>query len=133
MRDILNLLENILTEENLGAPQIPASSLSKVTNPKTGKFFTRPELFLFKVKTGSPFTLNDGTGEVVIDPKEARNVATWITKGPKGPAGSILLRTMDGGTVKNTELLKTVEFGSKESETIKLKGSDIFDVTDQEV
>ena len=133
MRDILNLLENILTEENLGAPQIPASSLSKVTNPKTGKFFTRPELFLFKVKTGSPFTLNDGTGEVVIDPKEARNVAAWITKGPKGPAGSIPLRTIDGGTVKNTELLKTVEFGSKESETIKLKGSDIFDVTDQEV
>jgi hypothetical protein len=132
MRDILNLLENILTEETLGAPQIPASSLSKVTNPKTGKFLTRPELFLFKVKTGSPFTLIAG-GEVVIDPKEASNVAAWITKGPKGPAGSIALRTLDGETVKNTELLKTVEFGSKESETIKLKGSDIFDTTDQEV
>ena len=133
MRDILDLIDSVLTEETLGAPQIPASSLSKVTNPKTGKFFTRPELFLFKVKTGSPFTLSDGSGEVVIDPKEARNVSAWITKGPKGPAGSIPLRTIDGGTVKNTELLKTVEFGSKESETIKLKGSDIFDVTDQEV
>jgi hypothetical protein len=52
MRDILNLLDSVLTEETLGAPQIPASSLSKVINPKTGKFFTRPELFLFKVKTG---------------------------------------------------------------------------------
>jgi hypothetical protein len=132
MRDILNLLDNLLTEENLGAPQIPASSLSKVTNPRTGKLLTRPELFLLKVKTGSPFTLTTG-GEVVIDAKEASNVAAWITKGPKGPAGSIALRTVDGETVKNTELLKTVEFGSKESETIKLKGSDIFDTTDQEV
>jgi hypothetical protein len=70
---------------------------------------------------------------VVIDPTEAKKVAAWIKSSPKGPAGSIPLRTADGGTVKNTELLKTIEFGSKESETIKLKGSDIFDVTDQEV
>ena len=132
MRDILNLLDTILTEANLGAPEIPATSYSKVANPANGKFLTRPELFLQKVKTGSPFTLISG-GEVTIDPKEAKNVAAWIKSGPKGPAGSITLRTLDGDTVKNTELLKTVEFGSKESETIKLKGSDIFDTSDQEV
>jgi hypothetical protein len=133
MRDILNLLDSVLTEASLGADQIPATSLSKVADPKTGKLLTRPELFLFKVKTGSPFTLKDGSGDVVIDPTEANKVAAWIKSSPKGPAGSIPLRTADGGTVKNTELLKTIEFGSKESETIKLKGSDIFDVTDQEV
>jgi len=126
MRDILNLLDNLLVEANLGAPEIPAAKLSAVPNPKTGKPYTRPELFLVKVKTGSPFTLISG-GEVVIDPKEARAVAQWIASGPKGPKGSITLRTQDGGTVKNTELLKTIEFGSKEAENIKIKGSDVFD------
>ena len=132
MRDILNLLDTILTEANLGAPEIPASSYSKVNNPATGKFFTRPELFLQKVKSKSPFTLIKG-GEVVVDPAAAPDVEAWIKSGPKGPKGTIFLNTIDGGQVKNTDLLKTVEFGSKESETIKLKGSDIFDVTDQEV
>ena len=126
MRDILNLLDNLLVEANLGAPEIPAAKLSAVPNPKTGKPYTRPELFLVKVKTGSPFTLISGE-EVVIDPKEARAVAQWIVSGPKGPKGSITLRTQDGGTVKNTELLKTIEFGSKEAENIKIKGSDVFD------
>lgn len=132
MRDIINLLDSIVMEANLGAPEIPSTKASAIKNPVTGKMLTRPELFLQKVKEGSPFTLVTG-GEVVIDPKEARNVAAWIKSGPKGPKGSITLRTMDGNTVKNTDLLKTVEFGSKESETIKLKGSDIFATTDQEV
>lgn len=132
MRDILNLLDNLLTEANLGAPEIPSAKLSAVPNPKTGRPYTRPELFLVKVKTGSPFTLVSG-GEVVIDPKEARAVAQWIAGGPKGPKGSITLRTQDGGTVKNTELLKTVEFGSKESENIKIKGSDVFDTQEIDI
>lgn len=129
MRDILNLLENILTEENLGAPQIPATSASAVKDPATGKFFSRPALFLYKVVNSSPFTLVLG-GEVTIDPSETAKVEAWVKSGPKG---SISLLTTDGQTVKNTQLLKTVEFGSKESETIKIKGSDIFDTTDQEV
>lgn len=132
MRDLINLIENIITEANLGATEIPTAKLSAVANPKNGKPFTRPELFLYKVKTGSPFTLVAG-GEVTIDPKEARNVATWLSSGPKGPKGTITLRTTDGGTVKNTELLKTVEFGSKEAENIKVKGSDVFDTQDIEI
>lgn len=132
MRDILNIFENLLSEANLGASEIPATKASAVANPATGKPYTRPELFLQKVKSGSPFTLIQG-GEVTIDPKEASRVSAWLKSGPKGPQGVITLKTTDGTTVKNTEMLKTVEFGSKESETIKLKGGDIFDTTDQEV
>jgi hypothetical protein len=36
------------------------------------------------------------------------------------------MRTSDGGTVKNTEIQKTVELGSKESENIPIKPSDVF-------
>ena len=132
MRDILDLIDSVLTEANLGASEIPATKPSTVKNPATGKMFTRPELFLQKVKGGTPFNLVAG-GQVTIDPKEARQVAAWIKSGSKGPSGTISLRTTDGRTVKNTELLKTEEFGSKSSQTIAVKGSDIFDVTDQEV
>lgn len=122
MRDILNLLDSVLFEANLAATEIPATKVSAVANPKNGKLFTRPELFLHKVKTNSPFTLVAG-GEVVIDPKAARSVATWLATGPKG---TISLPTVDGDTVKNTQLQKTVEFGSKESENIPIKPSDVF-------
>jgi hypothetical protein len=129
MRDILNQLDNFLTEANLGSPEIPATKFSAVKDPATGKLLSRPGLFLYKVLNSSPFTLVSG-GEVTIDPTEAKKVRQWAKTGPKGV---ITLNTVDGGTVKNTDLLKTVEFGSKESETIKLKGSDIFNTTDQEV
>jgi len=129
MRDILDQLDSLLTEANLGANEIPATKPSAVTNPKTGRPFSRPELFLNKVVTGSPFTLVSG-GEVVVDPREARRVRDWIATGPQG---AITLQTTDGGTVKNTQMLKTVEFGSKESQTIKLKGSDIFDTEKQDL
>ena len=112
MRDILDLIDSVLTEANLGASEIPATKPSTVKNPATGKMFTRPELFLQKVKGGTPFNLVAG-GQVTIDPKEARQVAAWIKSGSKGPSGTISLRTTDGRTVKNTELLKTEEFGSK--------------------
>jgi hypothetical protein len=128
MRDILNKLETIV-EANLGSPEIPATKVSAVKDPATGKLLSRPALFLQKVSSGSPFTLVAG-GEVIIDPDETSKVEAWLNTGPKG---TIALKTTEGGTVKNTDLLKTVEFGSKESETIKLKGSDIFDTTDQEV
>jgi hypothetical protein len=121
MRDILNLLDN-LTEEKLAASQMPINKASGVVNPKTGNPYNRQELFLIKVKTGSPFTLVNG-GEVVISPKEAKNVAAWLATGPKG---TITLQTADGDTVKNTELQKTVEFGSKEAENIPIKPSDVF-------
>jgi hypothetical protein len=121
MRDILNLLDN-LTEEKLAASQMPITKASGVVNPKTGNPYNRQELFLIKVKTGSPFTLVSG-GEVVISPKEAKNVAAWLATGPKG---TITLQTEDGDTVKNTELQKTVEFGSKEAENIPIKPSDVF-------
>jgi hypothetical protein len=122
MRDILNLLDTILVEANLAATEIPATKLSAVANPKNGKPFSRPELFLHKVKTSSPFTLVSG-GEVVINPKAAKGVAEWLASGPKG---TIILPTMDGREVKNTQLQKTVEFGSKEAENIPIKPSDVF-------
>jgi hypothetical protein len=122
MRDLLNLLDNIVSEASLAAGEIPPKKLSAVINPKTNKPFTRPELFLHKVKTGSPFTKIDGT-EVVINRGDAGVVADWLAT---GPSKTIQMRTTDGGTVKNTELLKTVEFGSKESENIKIKPSDVF-------
>jgi hypothetical protein len=123
MRDILNKLNPFLSEENLGASQIPPTKVSTVANPKTGKIFSRPELFLHKVITQSPFQRDDTQEEVVIDPKEAKKVRDWLATGPKG---TVTLKTLDGTEIKNTQLRKTVEFGSKEAETIKLKGSDIF-------
>ena len=129
MRDILNLLDNLLTEAGLAAAEIQPKKLSGVINPATERPYTRQELFLQKVKTGSPFDKKDGS-QVVINPGEARKVAAWLAT---GPTGVVVMSTTDGGTVKNTELQKTVEFGSKESENIKLKGSDVFDTSDAEV
>jgi len=129
MRDLLNLIDTVLTEANLSAAEIPAKKTSAVTNPRTKKLFSRPELFLYKVKNQLPFTLVSG-GEVVINPRDAKKVSDWLATGPKG---TITLRTMDGSEVKNTELLKTVEFGSKEAETIPIKASQVFDVQDIEV
>ena len=123
MRDILNLLD-VLTEAKLSSNTLPPTKASAVKNPATGQPFSRQELFLQKVQQGSPFTTTDGE-EIVIDPKEANKVKQWFKT---GPIGVMSFATTDGGQVKNTELLKTIEFGSKESETIKLKGSDIFDV-----
>jgi hypothetical protein len=124
MRDLLNLID-VLSEANLAFGEIPNAKISAVTNPKTGKPFTRPELFLYKVKNSIPFTLVTG-GEVVIDPREARAVTSWLQSGPKGPTGTITLKTIDGNTVKNTQLQKTEEFGSKGSENIAVKPSDVF-------
>ncbi len=122
MRDLLNKLDQVLVEATLASNEIPHKKLSTVINPKTKKPFTRPELFLYKVQTGSPF-INKSDEEVIIAPSEARAVAAWINS---GPAGIIVMKTTDGGTVKNTELKKTEEFGSKGAETIKIKPSDIF-------
>lgn len=123
MRDLLDKLDAVLSEAKLAASEIPPTKPSGVVNPKTGKPFSRPELFLYKVQTSSPFTLVSGA-QVVIDPQEASRVRDWIAA---GPTGTIKLQTVDGDTVVNTQLQKTTEFGSKESQTIALKGSDIFD------
>ena len=122
MRDLLNLLDNVLTEENLAAKEIPSRKMSAFIDPKTKKQLNRSELFLWKVKNASPFELVGG-GTVTINPKEAQKIATWLAT---GPTGTISMSTTDGGTVKNTQLQKTVEFGSKEAENIKIKPSDIF-------
>jgi len=111
-----------LTEAKLGANEIPANKLSGVKNPKTGKPFTRPELFLYKVMNSSPFTKVSGE-EITIDPKEARKVAAWVKS---GPVGVISMLDTNGNPVKNTDLQKTVEFGSKESEGIAVKPADVF-------
>ena len=130
MRDILNKLDQLLTEANLGASEIPPNKMSAVINPATKKPFSRVELFYHKVKNSLPFTLKDGGEQVVINPKEAGKVAAWLQSGPKG---TITMNTMDGGTVRNTELLKTVEFGSKEAEKISVKPSDVFATKDIEI
>lgn len=128
MRDLLDTLDS-LQEANLSAAQLPAKKLSGVADPKTGKPFTRAELFLHKVINQSPFTTVSGD-EVVIDPKETRKVQAWIKT---GPAGTISLKTVDGGEVKNTQLQKTTEFGSKESQSIPVKPSDVFPSQDIDV
>jgi hypothetical protein len=132
MRDLLNLLDNVLTEAALSAAEIPAKKMSAVKNPTTGQLMTRQELFLWKVINSSPFTAIEkaGGGEVTINPAEAPNVRTWISQGMAKP---IVLTTTDGDTIKNNELLKTVEFGSKEAEGIKIKGSDVFGSEDTDV
>lgn len=129
MRDLLNLLDHILVEATLAAGEIPARKLSGVSNPQTKKPYTRQELFLQKVKTGSPFKKIDGT-PVTINRGDAGLVQAWLATGPNGV---IVMRTTDGDTVKNTGLQKTVEFGSKEAENIKIKGKDVFDTEDTEI
>lgn len=132
MRDLLNLLDNVLAEAALGAAEIPAKKMSAIKNPATGQLMTRQELFLWKVINSSPFTATEkaGGGEVTINPAEAPNVRTWLSQGMKTP---IVLTTTDGDTIKNTELQKTVEFGSKEAEGIKIKGSDVFGSEDTDI
>lgn len=119
-------IKQLLTEAKLAASEIPANKKSTFVNPKTKEVFSRPELFLHKVKNRLPFTKLDGE-QVIINPKEAAKVADWITSDPvKGPSGTISLTTIDGDIVKNTDLLKTAEFGSSESENIPVKPTDIF-------
>lgn len=137
MRDLIDILDKILTkthaelaEAKLSASEMPAKKMSAFTNPTTGKVLSRQELFLWKVMNSSPFELTGGKGQVVINPKEAANVKNWLVQGMPKP---IALTTVDGDTIKNTDLQKTVEFGSKESEQIKLKGSDIFDTGDTDI
>lgn len=137
MRELINLLDKILkesqtslSEAKLAAAEMPAKKMSAFTNPATGKVLTRQELFLWKVMNSSPFELTDNQGQVTINPKEAVNVKNWLMQGMSKP---IVLTTVDGSTVKNTDLQKTIEFGSKESEQIKLKGSDVFDTGDTDI
>ena len=130
MRDLLNILDTILTEATLSASEMPPKKMSAFKHPTTGQVMTRQELFLWKVINSSPFTMKDGGGEVTINPNEAPNVRRWLSQGMKP---TIVLTTTDGDTVKNTELQKTVEFGSKEAEGIKVKGSDVFGTTDTDV
>jgi hypothetical protein len=129
MRDLLNILDTVLAEAKLSAAEMPSKKMSSFKNPKTGQLMSRQELFLWKVINSSPFTTVSGE-EVTINPKEASKVRTWIDYGMLAP---ISMATTDGGTVKNTELQKTVEFGSKESEQLKIKGSDIFGSEDTDV
>lgn len=115
-----------LNEANLAATELPARKYTSVNNPKSGQPLTRPELFLYKVMSGSAFTLVKG-GEIVIDPAESRRVADWIRT---GPSGVIKMKTMDPDLpeVSNTQLLKTDEFLTKsaEKERIAVKPSDVF-------
>lgn len=127
MRDLLQKLD--MLEAKLSASEIPATKASNFVDPITKKRLSRPELFIWKVKNSSAFTRLDGS-LVVIDPAELASVTAWVNQGMLKP---ISLRTTDGETVKNTDLFKTVEFGSKEAETIKLKGSDIFTGDDVEI
>ena len=123
MRDILDKLESILLENHLAASHLAPKKMSKVADPKTGKIMSRGELFLHKVVHSSPFTKESDGSEVVINPKEAGKVAQWIRG---GMPGTIEMATIDGDMIRNTQLHKTIEFGSTEKETIPLKAVDIY-------
>ena len=133
MRDLINLIQhlssNIITEAALSAGDMTPKKISAFKDPATGQLMTRQQLFLWKVKHSSPFVTKEGD-TVVINPAEAGAVSDWFNSGMAKP---ITLTTTDGNTVKNTQLQKTVEFGSKEAEQIKLKGSDVFDTGDTEI
>jgi hypothetical protein len=132
MRDLLDLITNLsqpITEAALAAGEMGPKKMSAVKDPKTGNLMTRQQLFLYKVMNSSPFQTKDGR-EVIIDPREATNVSVWIQGGMSKP---IKMQTIDGNAITNTSLQKTVEFGSKESEQIKIKGSDIFNTDDTDV
>jgi len=140
MRELIDLLDKILTESQvddaslseakLSANEMPVKKMSAFTDPNTGKVLSRQELFLWKVINSSPFELTTDRSQVVINPREAANVKAWLLQGMLKP---ITLTTVDGDTIKNTDLHKTIEFGSKESEQIKLKGSDVFDTGDTKI
>lgn len=138
MRDLLNLLQTLsttpLTEATLSAAEMQPKKMSAFADPATGTLMNRQQLFLWKVKNSSPFVIKDKKSKtertVVVNPSEARNVVAWIQQGMTTP---LSLTTTEGETVKNTQFQKTIEFGSKEAEQIKLKGSDVFDTGDTDV
>ena len=129
MRDLINLLENILAEATLSADEMPLKKMSSVKFPNSDVLMSRQQLFLHKVANKLPFVTKNGE-TVVINPNQAQKVQAWLNQGMPKP---IELITTTGDTIKNTELQKTVEFGSKEAEQIKLKGSDVFDTGDVDV
>ena len=61
MRDLLNLLDNMLTEKKLAAGEMAPKEMSKFVDPKTKKLLTRSQLFLYKIKNNLPFTKLDKT------------------------------------------------------------------------
>lgn len=110
MRELINILDTFLTEDDLGKGQMPPDKESNTIDPKTKQKMTRQELFLYKVINSSPFT-HKATGKAVtIDPSEAKNVQNWFKQEMPSP---IVMKTIDGETVKNTQLRKTTEFGGE--------------------
>lgn len=113
-------LKQIIAEAGLAASEFRDNYESGTINPKTGRKYSRNELFLQKVKTKSPFQDVDGN-QVIIDPKEAPKVAAWIASGT--PVGSLKLNILGGGSITNTKLLKTPEFGGKGTGSVEGKVS----------
>jgi hypothetical protein len=67
----------------------------------------RKEVFLKKIRTGSPFVTVDGSS-VVINPAEADRLESLMNAGKF--AGTITLATKDGGKIALGKLEKTPEF-----------------------
>jgi hypothetical protein len=105
----MRLLELKLNEAALEAKAFANNYPSGTVNPKTQQKYSRGELFLLKIKNKQPFKKTDGT-DVIIDPKEYKKFADWLAT---GPAGRIVLKTIDGGQVANGSILKTPEFGGQ--------------------
>jgi hypothetical protein len=122
MRDLLNMFDRIILEANLAAGEMPARKMSAFVDPATQQRLSRQELFLYKIKNSSPFTLKSGK-KATIDPREYKNAQSWIADGMPKP---IAMKTIDGKQVKNTDMLKTKEFGSVESQTLAIKPSDVL-------
>jgi hypothetical protein len=96
MRDILNLLENILTEKsNLAAGEL---------NKDRARFNT----FIQYIQTGKPFNTLDGK-EVIVDPSEADRFLELKQTNKFG--GTLKALGTDGMQYPISSFLKTAEFG----------------------
>ena len=96
MRDILNLIENILNE----APTLAANELNKDVN--------RFNTFIQFIKTGQPFYTIAGK-EVIIDPREANRFLQL--KKTNDFRGTIQAQGQDGIKYPISGFIKTKEFG----------------------
>jgi len=99
MRDLLTILDNILTE-SLIRESLTASEITK----RPGRF----EKFIDHIRDQKPFYTADGQ-EVVLDPSEADRFEELHAK--KQFTGQIQARDLDGNVWATSKFIKTAEFG----------------------
>lgn len=95
MRDLINLLENVLDEADLSAGEI-------------AKYPERFDTFIAHIQDGRPFYTKSGE-EVIVDPAEANRFLELKKQGQF--RGALSARDQDGRQHPLSSFLKTAEFG----------------------